>query len=134
MEEKKPKELVTKPSKNLKVVMSLVDTLIAGKRFTESDTKTQIYLMTCQTKIREMQEGHFDETGIAFLYDIINSLSHKLAEARDELSDISEKLEDIDRIEEGLKEVELIKKGEIKPKTWDELKKELEENNDEFVQ
>ena len=50
--------------------------------------------MSCQTKVREMSEGYFDEAGIAFIYDIINSLSHKLAEARDELTSIIKRLEE----------------------------------------
>lgn len=97
MEEKELKELKTEPSKNLKVVLNLVDSLIAGQRFGEMDSKKQIYLMSCQTKVREMSEGHFDETGITFIYDIINSLSHKLAEARDELLSINKRLEESER-------------------------------------
>lgn len=94
MEENKLKEIKSEPSKNLKVVLNLVDSLIAGKRFAESDTKTQIYLMTCQTKIREMQEGHFDEAGIAFIFDIVDSLSEKLSAAKGELLGINKRLEE----------------------------------------
>lgn len=93
MEEKELKELKTEPSKNLKVVLNLVDSLIAGQRFGEMDSKKQIYLMSCQTKIREMQEGYFDEAGIAFIFDIVNSLSEKLSAAKGELMDINKKLE-----------------------------------------
>ena len=93
MEEKKPKVLLTQPSKDLKVTINLIDSLIAGKRFAEADSKKQMYLLGCQTKLREMQEGHFDENGIHFLYNTMNQLISQLTNAREDLRDIAYKLE-----------------------------------------
>lgn len=93
LEKSEDKKLSTQPSSNLRVVLNLIDTLLAGKRFAEMDSKKQIQLLSCQIKVREMQEGRFDESSITFVYDTIESLICKLADARNELLDINKKLE-----------------------------------------
>lgn len=97
LERKEPNELKTQPSNNLKIVLNLVDTLLAGKRFAEMDSKKQMYLMSCQTKVREMQEGHFDENGILFIYDTINSFIDKLTDAKEELWNVYKRSEEGER-------------------------------------
>lgn len=99
-EQGKMKEMKRQPSKNLKIVMNLIDSLLAGKRFAEMDGKKQMYLLGCQTKIREMQEGYFDEGSVTFLYSTINSLLNQLEEARDELRIIGSELEKEGRIDD----------------------------------
>lgn len=75
-----------KPDNKIKEVINLIDYLIAGKRFETLDSGEQIYLLNCQSKLKEMKNGHFTESNLAFLEKTINSLWLTLTEAKHSLN------------------------------------------------
>ena len=80
------KELLNiNPSKDVKKVLNLIDNLIGGKRFGELDSAKQMYLLDCQARIQEMQNGNWTEDDVIFLIKTIDSLTKTLFTAKDEL-------------------------------------------------
>ena len=71
---KQQKELNIQTSKKVKTVINLIDKLIAGKRFGELDSAKQMYLLDCQAKLEDMENGYFTVESLEFLYGSINSL------------------------------------------------------------
>lgn len=72
------KYIEVKSTENVKNVLNIIDSLIAGKRFGELDSRKQMYLLDCQTRIQEMQEGRFSDMDLLFLKDTIDSLINLL--------------------------------------------------------
>lgn len=88
-ERKKDKQyLEIATSKNIKQVLNIIDSIIEGQRFANSDTKEQMYLLDCQSRIQEMMNNRFTEADIVFIINSINSLTKVLFSAKDELEDI----------------------------------------------
>lgn len=75
-------------SKNIKQVLNIIDSIIAGQRFGELDSKKQMYLLDCQSRIQEMMNNRFTEADIVFLIKSINSLTKTLFSAKEELENI----------------------------------------------
>ena len=49
--------LEIKTPKNIKQVLNIVDSIIAGQRFTQLDSDKQMYLLNCQSKIQNKEIG-----------------------------------------------------------------------------
>ena len=75
-------------TKNIKLTLNIIDNLIAGKRFGELDSAKQMYLLDCQSKISEMQNGTYTEADIVFMLESIDSLTKILFGAKDELENL----------------------------------------------
>lgn len=82
------KYLKVESTKNIKQTLNIIDNLIAGKRFGELDSVKQMYLLDCQSRITEMQNGNWTEKDIIFVLDTINSLTKILFSAKDELENL----------------------------------------------
>lgn len=54
-ERKEQKYIQVETTKNIKLVLNIIDKLIAGKRFGELDSSKQMCLLDCQARIDEMQ-------------------------------------------------------------------------------
>lgn len=80
--------LEIKTSKNVKEVLNIIDSIIAGKRFGELDSEKQMYLLNCQSKIENMISDYFTENDIIFLLQTIESLSNLLFSAKKDLENI----------------------------------------------
>lgn len=77
--------------KNIKQVLNIVDHLIAGRRFGELDSAKQMYLLDCQAKITDMQEGRFTDDSLEFLRELLDSLIKIFIEAKGEIDKVLEK-------------------------------------------
>ena len=75
-----------KTTKNIKLVLNIVDNLIAGKRFGELDSAKQMYLLDCQARLETMQLGFFEERDLIFLKNTIDSLLDVLMAASCEIN------------------------------------------------
>ena len=91
LKEVKPKEIEISNSENVIMILNLLDKLIAGQRFGEFDSAKQMYLLNCQTKIYEMQQGYYTENSVFFLNDMINSLIRLSTAAKAEVNEIFNK-------------------------------------------
>lgn len=80
--------LEIKTSKNIKQVLNIVDSIIAGQRFAQLDSDKQMYLLNCQSKIQNMIDDNFTRTDIIFLLQTIDSLSNLLSSAKKDLENI----------------------------------------------
>lgn len=80
--------LEIKTSKNIKQVLNIVDSIIAGQRFSQLDSDKQMYLLNCQSKIQNMIDNNFTRTDIIFLLQTIDSLSNLLSSAKKDLENI----------------------------------------------
>ena len=80
--------LEIKTPKNIKQVLNIVDSIIAGQRFTQLDSDKQMYLLNCQSKIQNMIDDNFTRTDIIFLLQTIDSLSNLLSSAKKDLENI----------------------------------------------
>lgn len=87
-ERKEQKYIQVETTKNIKLTLNIIDNLIAGKRFGELDSAKQMYLLDCQSKISEMQNGRYTETDIVFILESIDSLTKILFSAKDELENL----------------------------------------------
>lgn len=87
-ERKEQKYIQVNSTKNIKLVLKLIDSMIAGKRFGELDSAKQMYLLDCQARIDEMQKGTYTEGDIVFILESIDSLSKILFSAKDELENL----------------------------------------------
>lgn len=92
MERKQPKEIKIEPSKSVKQVLNIIDHMIAGKRFGELDSAKQMYLLDCQAKIDDMQQGYFTESSAIFLINSIGELLNVLTDAQKDLRNVIDKL------------------------------------------
>ena len=70
--------LEIKTPKNIKQVLNIIDSIIAGQRFSQLDSDKQMYLLNCQSKIQNMIDDNFTRTDIIFLLQTIDSLSNLL--------------------------------------------------------
>lgn len=82
------KEIQIQNSENMKIVLNIIDNFIAGQRFGELDSGKQMYLLSCQEKIDNMQRGYYNENDVIFLKATINSLMTILTAAGIELDNI----------------------------------------------
>lgn len=88
-EMKKDKQyLEIKTSKNIKQVLTIVDSIIAGQRFAQLDSEKQMYLLNCQSKIQNMIDNNFTRTDIIFLLQTIDSLLNLLSSAKKDLENV----------------------------------------------
>ena len=85
LKRKEQKSIQIKSTKNINLVLNILDHMIAGKRFGELDSAKQMYLLDCQARIDEMQEGYFKEQDIVFLNECIDSLIKTLMVAKGDL-------------------------------------------------
>ena len=92
MERKSPKEIKLEPSISVKQVLNILDHMIAGKRFGELDSAKQIYLLDCQAKLDDMQQGYFTENSLIFLRGAIDGLMKTLSDAHKDVCDVMDKL------------------------------------------
>ena len=72
-------------SDNIKKVLNIIDTLLAGRVFGQTNSASVIYLMSCQARIEEMNEGNFTQDDLIFLNDTIDSLMNMLMAAKSEI-------------------------------------------------
>ena len=77
-----------KPSIKLNMLLDIFDHMIAGKRFAEVDSATQMYLLSCQGKIDDMKDGQFTQKDVEFLYKSIDGLMAMCVDVRVELDKI----------------------------------------------
>lgn len=87
-ERKEQKYIQVGITKNIKLTLNIIDNLIAGKRFGELDSAKQMYLLDCQNRISEMQNGAYTESDIVFILESIDSLTKILFSAKDELENL----------------------------------------------
>lgn len=80
--------LEIKTPKNIKQVLNIIDSIIAGQRFSQLDSDKQMYLLNCQSKIQNMIDDNFTRTDIIFLLQTIDSLSNLLSSAKKDLENI----------------------------------------------
>lgn len=80
--------LEIKTPKNIKQVLNIIDSIIAGQRFAQLDSDKQMYLLNCQSKIQNMIDDNFTRTDIIFLLQTIDSLSNLLSSAKKDLENI----------------------------------------------
>lgn len=80
--------LEIKTPKNIKQVLNIIDSIIAGQRFSQLDSDKQMYLLNCQSKIQNMIDNNFTRTDIIFLLQTIDSLSNLLSSAKKDLENI----------------------------------------------
>ena len=80
--------LEIKTPKNIKQVLNIIDSIIAGQRFSQLDSDKQMYLLNCQSKIQNMIDDNFTRTDIIFLLQIIDSLLNLLSSAKKDLENI----------------------------------------------
>lgn len=80
--------LEIKTPKNIKQVLNIVDSIIAGQRFSQLDSDKQMYLLNCQSKIQNMIDNNFTRTDIIFLLQTIDSLLNLLSSAKKDLENI----------------------------------------------
>lgn len=80
--------LEIKTPKNIKQVLNIIDSIIAGQRFAQLDSNKQMYLLNCQSKIQNMIDDNFTRTDIIFLLQTIDSLSNLLSSAKKDLENI----------------------------------------------
>ena len=80
--------LEIKTPKNIKQVLNIIDSIIAGQRFAQLDSNKQMYLLNCQSKIQNMIDDIFTRTDIIFLLQTIDSLSNLLSSAKKDLENI----------------------------------------------
>lgn len=74
--------------KNIKQVLNIIDSIIAGQRFAQLDSDKQMYLLNCQSKIQNMIDNNFTRTDIIFLLQTIDSLLNLLSSAKKDLENI----------------------------------------------
>lgn len=74
--------------KNIKQVLNIIDSIIAGQRFAQLDSDKQMYLLNCQSKIQNMIDDNFTRTDIIFLLQTIDSLLNLLSSAKKDLENI----------------------------------------------
>lgn len=84
----KQKYIQVKTTENIKLVLNILDNMIAGKRFGELDSAKQMYLLDCQARIDEMKKGTYTESDIVFILESIDSLTKILFSAKDELENL----------------------------------------------
>lgn len=83
---RKEQELVkVRMTKKIKTVLNIIDTLLAGRVFGQTNSANVIYLISCQARIEEMKEGNFTQDDLIFLNDTIDSLMDMLMAAKSEL-------------------------------------------------
>ena len=87
------KEIQIQNTEDVKAVLNLVDHMIAGKRFGEMDSAKQMYLLSCQEKIDNMQHGYYKESDVLFLEATINSFIEMLNKAKSEIDIIKKEIE-----------------------------------------
>lgn len=92
MERKSPKKVEIQPSESVKQVLNILDHMIAGKRFGELDSAKQMYLLDCQAKLEDMQQGYFTENSLIFLRGAIDGLIKTLTDAHKDVCDVMNKL------------------------------------------
>ena len=80
--------LEIKTPKNIKQVLNIIDSIIAGQRFSQLDSDKQMYLLNCQSKIQNMIDNNFTRTDIIFLLQTIDSLLNLLSSAKKDLENI----------------------------------------------
>ena len=80
--------LEIKTPKNIKQVLNIIDSIIAGQRFSQLDSDKQMYLLSCQSKIQNMIDDNFTRTDIIFLLQTIDSLLNLLSSAKKDLENI----------------------------------------------
>lgn len=80
--------LEIKTPKNIKQVLNIIDSIIAGQRFAQLDSDKQMYLLNCQSKIQNMIDDNFTRTDIIFLLQTIDSLLNLLSSAKKDLKNI----------------------------------------------
>jgi len=80
--------LEIKTPKNIKQVLNIIDSIIAGQRFSQLDSDKQMYLLNCQSKIQNMIDDNFTRTDIIFLLQTIDSLLNLLSSAKKDLENI----------------------------------------------
>ena len=80
--------LEIKTPKNIKQVLNIIDSIIAGQRFAQLDSDKQMYLLNCQSKIQNMIDNNFTRTDIIFLLQTIDSLLNLLSSAKKDLENI----------------------------------------------
>ena len=56
--------LEIKTPKNIKQVLNIIDSIIAGQRFAQLDSDKQMYLLSCQSKIQNMIDDKFTRADI----------------------------------------------------------------------
>lgn len=88
MEKDNKQYLEIKTPKNIKQVLNIIDSIIAGQRFAQLDSDKQMYLLNCQSKIQNMIDDKFTRTDIIFLLQTIDSLSNLLSSAKKDLENI----------------------------------------------
>ena len=88
MAQDEKKEVKIETPKHVKLVLNLLDILIDGKRFAETDTDKQAYLFDQQWLIGEMKRGWYREESIEYLRSNINQLMNILTAAGEELDKI----------------------------------------------
>lgn len=91
LERNKQTPIPVKRSKNIQGVLNIIDHMIAGKRFGEMDSGKQMFLLGCQVKIDEMQNGYFTKEGLIFLDETIDALMDTLILAKKEIESVLEK-------------------------------------------
>lgn len=80
-----PKEIELDVSDKIKIILNILDKLIAGERFGEVDSSRQMYLLDCQSKLYDMQNGYFTDSSLIFLWNSINELMNMCKDAKDEI-------------------------------------------------
>lgn len=80
--------LEIKTPKNIKQVLNIIDSIIAGQRFAQLDSDKQMYLLNCQSKIQNMIDNNFTRTDMIFLLQTIDSLLNLLSSAKKDLENI----------------------------------------------
>lgn len=77
-----------KRTENIQAVLNIIDHMIAGKRFGEFDSKKQMFLFGCQTKIDDMQHGYFTKEGLMFLDETIDALMNTCILAKKDIESV----------------------------------------------
>lgn len=90
----KQKELEIQTSENVKIVLEIFDSLIAGQRFGELDSSKQMYLLGCQSKIEDMKQGYYTEDSLEFLCESIKTLLHTVDSAIVDVQKICKEFEE----------------------------------------
>lgn len=86
LKRKEPENIKIKNRENIEIVLNILDHIIAGKRFSEFDSAKQMYLLDCQSKISDMQNGDYTEESLIFLEDSIDNLIKTFISAKDEIN------------------------------------------------
>lgn len=74
-------------SSKVSAVLNIIDAIIEGKRFGEFNSKKQIYLLSCQAKLTDMQQGIYTEADITFLTKMIDTLIQMFQDAKSEVEE-----------------------------------------------